>query len=131
MSSIDIQSLHLALVGTPNCGKTSLFNALTGSRQKVANYPGVTVERKTGGFTTPAGRGVTVVDLPGTYSLRGRSPDEDITRDVVLGRFPDEAVPDLVLCVADTTNLRLTFRRRWEFRSSPRWRCARAAPSNC
>src|SRR3978361_1822573 len=102
--------MHLALVGTPNSGKTSLFNALTGSRQKVANYPGVTVERKTGGFVTPAGRTVSLVDLPGTYSRRGLSPGEEITRDVVLGRFADEAIPDLVLCVADTTNLRLTFR---------------------
>src|ERR1700685_2263023 len=102
--------LHLALVGTPNSGKTSLFNALTGSRQKVANYPGVTVERKEGSFVTPSGRQVSVVDLPGTYSLRGRSPDEEITRDMVLGRTPGEAVPDLVLCVADSTNLRLTIR---------------------
>src|SRR6202142_3566688 len=101
---------HLALVGTPNSGKTALFNALTGSRQKVANYPGVTVERKQGGFVTPSGRQVALVDLPGTYSLRGRSPDEEITRDVVLGRTPGEAVPDLVLCVADSTNLRLTIR---------------------
>jgi ferrous iron transport protein B len=101
---------HLALVGTPNSGKTALFNALTGSRQKVANYPGVTVERKQGGFVTPSGRQVSVVDLPGTYSLRGRSPDEEITRDVVLGRSAGEAMPDLVLCVADSTNLRLTIR---------------------
>ncbi|MBR1162392.1 ferrous iron transporter B [Bradyrhizobium elkanii] len=103
-------SLRLALVGAPNTGKTSLFNSLTGSRQKVANYPGVTVERKSGGFVTPEGRSVTVLDLPGTYSLRGRSPDEEITRDIVLGRFDGEAVPDLVLCVADATNLRLTLR---------------------
>ena len=82
--------LHLALVGTPNSGKTSLFNALTGSRQKVANYPGVTVERKEGSFVTPTGRQVSLVDLPGTYSLRGRSPDEEITRDIVLGRTPGE-----------------------------------------
>ena len=102
--------MHLALVGTPNSGKTSLFNALTGSRQKVANYPGVTVERKEGSFVTPSGRQVSIVDLPGTYSLRGRSPDEEITRDMVLGRSPGEAVPDLVLCVADSTNLRLTIR---------------------
>ena len=101
---------HLALVGTPNSGKTALFNALTGSRQKVANYPGVTVERKQGGFVMPSGRQVSVVDLPGTYSLRGRSPDEEITRDVVLGRATGEAAPDLVLCVADSTNLRLTIR---------------------
>src|SRR5580765_409275 len=77
--------MHLALVGTPNSGKTSLFNALTGSRQKVANYPGVTVERKEGSFVTPLGRQVSVVDLPGTYSLRGRSPDEEITRDFLIG----------------------------------------------
>lgn len=103
-------SLRLALVGAPNTGKTALFNRLTGSSQKVANYPGVTVERKSGGFVTPEGRSVTVLDLPGTYSLRGRSPDEEITRDIVLGRFQGEAVPDLVLCVADATNLRLTLR---------------------
>ncbi|AUC94035.1 ferrous iron transporter B [Bradyrhizobium sp. SK17] len=103
-------SLRLALVGAPNTGKTSLFNRLTGSTQKVANYPGVTVERKSGGFVTPEGRSVTVLDLPGTYSLRGRSPDEEITRDIVLGRFEGEAVPDLMLCVADATNLRLTLR---------------------
>ncbi len=98
---------HLALVGTPNSGKTALFNALTGSRQKVANYPGVTVERKTGALQTPSGRSVKIIDLPGTYSLRARSPDEEITRDVVLGRFASEAAPDLLVCVADATNLRL------------------------
>src|ERR1700750_1333913 len=101
---------HLALVGTPNSGKTALFNALTGSRQKVANYPGVTVERKEGAFVTPLGRQVSLIDLPGTYSLRGRSPDEEITRDVVLGRMSRENTPDLVLCVADATNLRLALR---------------------
>jgi ferrous iron transport protein B len=112
--------MHFALVGTPNSGKTSLFNALTGSRQKVANYPGVTVERKEGSFVTPLGRQVSLVDLPGTYSLRGRSPDEEITRDVVLGRTPGEAVPDLVLCVADATNLRLTIRLVLELKSTGR-----------
>jgi ferrous iron transport protein B len=112
--------MHLALVGTPNSGKTSLFNALTGSRQKVANYPGVTVERKQGGFVTPLGRQVSLLDLPGTYSLRGRSPDEEITRDVVLGRTPGEAVPDLVLCVADSTNLRLTIRLVLELKRTGR-----------
>ncbi len=112
--------MHLALVGTPNSGKTSLFNALTGSRQKVANYPGVTVERKEGSFVTPLGRQVSVVDLPGTYSLRGRSPDEEITRDVVLGRTAGEAVPDLVLCVADSTNLRLTIRLVLELKRTGR-----------
>jgi ferrous iron transport protein B len=112
--------MHLALVGTPNSGKTALFNALTGSRQKVANYPGVTVERKEGSFVTPLGRQVSVVDLPGTYSLRGRSPDEEITRDVVLGRTAGEALPDLVLCVADSTNLRLTIRLVLELKRTGR-----------
>jgi ferrous iron transport protein B len=112
--------MHLALVGTPNSGKTSLFNALTGSRQKVANYPGVTVERKEGAFVTPMGRQVSLIDLPGTYSLRGRSPDEEITRDVVLGRTRGEALPDLVLCVADSTNLRLTIRLLLELKSTGR-----------
>jgi ferrous iron transport protein B len=112
--------LHLALVGTPNSGKTSLFNALTGSRQKVANYPGVTVERKEGFFVTPQGRQISVVDLPGTYSLRGRSPDEEVTRDMVLGRTAGEALPDLVLCVADSTNLRLTIRLLLELKNTGR-----------
>src|SRR5262249_42288180 len=98
---------HFALVGTPNSGKTALFNALTGSRQKVANYPGVTVERKAGLLQTPAGRSVNLIDLPGTYSLRGRSPDEEITRDVVLGKMSREDTPDLLLCVADATTPRL------------------------
>jgi ferrous iron transport protein B len=112
--------MHLALVGTPNSGKTALFNALTGSRQKVANYPGVTVERKQGSFVTPLGRQVSLVDLPGTYSLRGRSPDEEITRDMVLGRAAGEALPDLVLCVADSTNLRLTIRLVLELKRTGR-----------
>src|ERR1041385_4462544 len=85
---------RFALVGTPNSGKTALFNALTGSRQKVANYPGVTVERKAGAFQTLSGHRVDLIDLPGTYSLRGRSPDEEITRDVVLGRLSSETPPD-------------------------------------
>src|SRR6476660_6177393 len=112
--------MHLALVGTPNSGKTSLFNALTGSRQKVANYPGVTVERKEGFFVTPLGRQVSVVDVPGTYTLRGRSPDEEITRDFVLGKATGETLPDLVLCVADSTNLRLTIRLLLELKRTGR-----------
>src|SRR5947209_12990071 len=99
----DIGVRHFALVGTPNSGKTALFNALTGSRQKVAHYPGETVERKAGVLQTPSGRKVHLVDLPGTYSLRGRIPDESNTRDVVLGRLVSETVPDLLLCVADAT----------------------------
>jgi ferrous iron transport protein B len=101
---------RIALVGNPNCGKTALFNALTGSRQKVGNYSGVTVERKEGAFITPGGHRVQVLDLPGTYSLRARSPDEAVTRDVVLGRLAGEAAPDLLVCVADATNLRLVLR---------------------
>ena len=99
-----------ALVGAPNCGKTALFNALTGSRQKVANYPGVTVEHKSGRLKSPSGRDITLVDLPGTYSLRARSPDEEVTRDMVLGRIKGEAQPDLIICVADATNLRVGLR---------------------
>lgn len=122
MTDADVtnERFHLALVGAPNSGKTSLFNALTGSRQKVANYAGVTVERKAGAFVTPAGRQVTLLDLPGTYSLRGRSPDEEITRDVVLGKSPGEAAPDLVLCIADATNLRLTLRLILELKRTGR-----------
>ncbi len=100
----------LALVGNPNCGKTALFNLLTGSRQKVANYAGVTVERKEGKFTTPAGRTLRVLDLPGTYSLSPRSPDERVTHDVLYGRAKGEKRPDLVICVVDATNLRRSLR---------------------
>lgn len=106
----------VALVGNPNCGKTALFNALTGSRQKVANYPGVTVEKKVGPLTTPAGRTVRVVDLPGTYSLRARSPDEEVTRDVILGRRQSDVTPDLIVCVADASNLRLALRLALELK---------------
>ena len=109
-------SCRIALVGNPNSGKTALFNALTGSRQKVANYPGVTVERKEGVFDTPSGRRFQVVDLPGTYSLRARSPDEAVTRDVVLGRLQGEARPDVIVCVADATNLRLVLRLALELK---------------
>ncbi len=100
----------VALVGNPNCGKTALFNALTGGRQKVANYPGVTVEKKIGRFSTPAGRSVQVLDLPGTYSLRARSPDEEVTRDAVLGRIAEQDAPDVMVCVGDACNLRLALR---------------------
>ncbi len=96
----------VALVGNPNAGKTSLFNALTGSRQKVGNYPGVTVERKSGRLALPDGRSVRLIDLPGTYSLTPRSPDEAVTRDVVLGEQAGEARPDAILAVVDATNLR-------------------------
>ena len=100
----------LALVGNPNCGKTALFNLLTGSRQKVANYAGVTVERKEGKLTTPAGKALRVLDLPGTYSLAPRSPDERVTHDVLYGRAAGEKRPDMVVCVVDATNLRRSLR---------------------
>ena len=108
---------RIALVGNPNSGKTALFNALTGARQKVANYPGVTVERKEGVVLTPGGRRVSVLDLPGTYSLRARSPDEAVTRDVVLGRLAGESLPEILVCVADATNLRLVLRLALELKS--------------
>jgi ferrous iron transport protein B len=101
---------RIALVGNPNSGKTALFNALTGARQKVANYAGVTVERKEGHLTTPAGRTLSILDLPGTYSLRARSPDEAVTRDAVLGRLAGEHEPDVLIAVADATNMRLMLR---------------------
>jgi ferrous iron transport protein B len=103
--------LSLSLVGVPNCGKTALFNRLTGSRQKVANYPGVTVERKEGRLTGPCThRTFRVVDLPGAYSLEPATLDEAIARDVVLGRHASEPAPDLLVCVVDATNLRLNLR---------------------
>ncbi len=110
MSEAAIRPARVALVGNPNTGKTALFNALTGSRQKVANYAGVTVERKEGFVTTAGGRTLSVLDLPGTYSLRARSPDEAVTRDAVLGQLAGEAAPDVVVAVADATNLRLVLR---------------------
>ena len=94
-----------ALVGNPNCGKSTLFNALTGLKQKVGNYPGVTVEKKTGTTYSQHGRPITVLDLPGTYSLAARSPDEAIVRDVLFGRRADMAQPDRIICIVDTTNL--------------------------
>ncbi len=99
------QSLRrLALVGNPNCGKTTLFNALTGLRQKVGNYPGVTVEKKEGRFAVGATEAV-VIDLPGVYSLSARSLDERITRDVVLGRQAGTDPPEAILAIADASNL--------------------------
>ncbi len=100
----------IALLGNPNCGKTALFNRLTGSRQKVANYAGVTIERKEGSFTSPAGRALRVLDLPGAYSLSAQTPDEAITRDVVAGLRKGESAPDAIVCVVNATNLRLNLR---------------------
>jgi ferrous iron transport protein B len=100
----------VALVGNPNCGKTALFNRLTGSHQKVANYAGVTVERKEGRLLSAAGKTLRLLDLPGTYSLHPRSPDERVTCDVLAGRAVGEKRPDLVICVLDATNLRRNLR---------------------
>ena len=100
------RTARVALIGAPNSGKTSLFNALTGSNQRVGNYSGVTVERKEGTATTPGGHRLSIIDLPGTHSLRARSPDEEVTRDIVLGAYPDVPATDLLLVVADATHLR-------------------------
>lgn len=94
-----------ALVGNPNCGKTTIFNALTGLRQKVANYPGVTVEKKIGECFSQHGSLMRIIDLPGAYSLNARSPDEAVLRDVLLGRRLDTPRPDRVICIADASNL--------------------------
>ena len=111
-----MRPLSIALVGNPNSGKTALFNRLTGSRQKVANYAGVTVERKEGEFVHD-GRVVKVLDLPGAYSLNASSPDEAITRDICLGTHDYGVHPDLLVCVVDATNLRLHLRFAFEIRA--------------
>ncbi len=98
--------LWVVLTGNPNCGKTTLFNALTGLRAKVANYAGVTVERKEGPLQgAPAGRRITILDLPGSYSLSPQSLDEQVARDVLLGRLPEVPAPDVVVVVVDASNL--------------------------
>ncbi len=106
----------VALVGNPNCGKTALFNLLTGARQKVANYAGVTVERKAGLLHLDSGRTVSVIDLPGTYSLAPASPDERVTLEVIEGRREGEARPDTIIAVVDATNLRMNLRLVLELR---------------
>src|SRR3982751_4850331 len=98
------KTLTVALVGNPNAGKTTLFNALSGLRQRVGNYPGVTVEMKKGHFTA-GGVPVDLIDLPGTYSLAARSPDEMVAVDLLLGRRPEESRPDVVLSIVDAANL--------------------------
>ena len=105
-----VTPLRVALVGVPNCGKTALFNRLTGSRQKVANYPGVTVERREGERVAAGGRVLRVLDLPGTYSLNPTTLDEAITRDVLLGRLADAPAPELVVCVVDAVHLPIGLR---------------------
>ncbi len=96
---------RLAIAGNPNCGKSTLFNALTGMQQKVGNYPGVTVEKKEGTFYGSQGQQMTLLDLPGTYSLQARSPDEAVSRDVLLGRIPGTPCPDTIIAVVDASNL--------------------------
>ena len=98
-------TLTVALVGNPNCGKTTLFNALTGLRQKVGNYPGVTVEKKEGRVTLPDGTTARLLDLPGLYSLTPHSPDEVIAREVLMGLRSDTPRPDVILNVVDASNL--------------------------
>ncbi|MCU1202634.1 ferrous iron transporter B [Stenotrophomonas maltophilia] len=115
-ATVSASPLRIALVGNPNSGKTALFNQLTGSRQKVANYTGVTVERKEGRLRAPSGREFAVLDLPGAYSLHPASLDEAITRDLCRGFYPGEAAPDVLLCVIDATNLRLHLRFALELR---------------
>ena len=95
----------VAVAGSPNAGKSALFNALTGARQKVGNYPGVTVERHSGRLTLSDGRPVELIDLPGAYSLAPASPDEAVTRDVLLGRQEGERQPDALVIVLDASNL--------------------------
>ncbi len=97
-------------MGNPNCGKTALFNRLTGGKQHVANYAGVTVERKEGKLTLSNNKTIRILDLPGTYSLYPRSPDERVTCDVLAGVARGEKKPDLLVCVADATNLRMSLR---------------------
>ncbi len=116
MSAASTIPLRLALIGNPNCGKTALFNQLTGSRQKVANYAGVTVERKEGRLHSASGRSYAVLDLPGAYSLNAASLDEAITRDLCRGFLPGESAPDVLVCVVDATNLRLHLRFALEVR---------------
>ena len=118
MTAIELASPRIALVGNPNCGKTALFNRLTGARQKVANYAGVTIERKEGRFTSPAGRIWQVLDLPGTYSLHAITPDEKITEEVITGRRANEALPDAILCVVDATNLKRGLRLVFELKQT-------------
>jgi ferrous iron transport protein B len=114
---VALEPMRLALVGVPNCGKTALFNRLTGSRQKVANYAGVTVERKEGSFVGPSrGQRYRLLDLPGAYSLTPTTLDEAITRDCLLGRLAGETPPERVVCVVDATNLRLNLRLVLELR---------------
>ncbi|MBT6329617.1 MAG: ferrous iron transporter B, partial [Kordiimonadaceae bacterium] len=103
-------ALRAALIGAPNSGKSSLFNTLTGSHQKVANYPGVTVERRSGIVTTEAGHDVMLIDLPGIYSLNDRSLDEKVSREIITGSHESEAQPEVLICVVNASNIRVHLR---------------------
>ena len=102
---VDTTPKVAALVGNPNAGKSALFNALTGARQKIANYPGVTVERKAGRLPLPDRTTIELVDLPGSYALHASSPDEEVTRRVIMGEQPGQAMPDVLVVVLDASNL--------------------------
>src|SRR5436190_20016343 len=105
-SNVSTTTKLVALTGNPNCGKTTLFNALTGLRAKVGNYAGVTVERKEGRLLgTAPPNAITILDLPGTYSLSPQSLDEEISRDVLFNRLPEVGAPSLVVVVVDASNL--------------------------
>jgi ferrous iron transport protein B len=117
MTELTLNACTVALVGNPNSGKTALFNRLTGARQKVANYAGVTVERKIGIARLDGHQAVAVIDLPGTYSLQPATPDEQVTLEVLEGRRAGEASPDLIVAVLDATNLRLGLRLLLELRA--------------
>jgi ferrous iron transport protein B len=109
-ATLTARQSYIALVGNPNCGKTALFNLLTGAHQKVANYAGVTVERKLGTAELTDGHTLTVVDLPGTYSLNPTTADESVTHDVLMGLRAGEVAPDAIVAVVDATNLRMNLR---------------------
>ncbi len=98
------QDSYIAIIGNPNCGKTTIFNELTGLRQKVGNYPGVTVEKKEGTVLFKDGREITVLDLPGTYSLSANSPDEKVATDILLDRLAGIQRPDGIICIVDASN---------------------------
>ena len=103
--TVTITVRNIAIIGNPNSGKTTLFNSLTGLRQRTANYPGVTVEKKEGNFLLPDGSEARLLDLPGTYSLTANSPDERIATDVLLQKIEGIELPELIICVLDASNI--------------------------
>lgn len=112
-----MSELRVALIGAPNSGKSSLFNTLTGSHQKVANYPGVTVERRSGNVTTQGGQLVKLIDLPGIYSLNDRSLDEKVSREIITGAHETEQQPNLLVCVINASNIRVHLRLALELKT--------------